>query len=120
MDVWEISNEEQNKIIQQLQREKFLDEGRYCRAFINDKSQFNHWGIYKIKFALRKKHLPEDLIKETLQTINPDEHVEQLRQLIEQKKKTVKGKNEFEIRQKLLRFAVGRGYSMAAIEKILG
>ena len=116
MDEWEIPAERQNRIIQQLQREKFLDEERYCKAFVNDKSQYNRWGIQKIRFELRKKQLPEPLIREALKNIDPEENRERLRLLIEQKKKSVKGANEWEIRQKLLRFAASRGFSQEEIE----
>jgi len=120
MDEWEISAEQQNRIIQQLQKEKFLDEERYCKAFVNDKSRYNRWGINKIRFEFRKKQLPEPLIKEALKNINLEENRERLKLLIEQKKKSVKGKNEWEIRQKLLRFAASRGFSLEEIEKVLG
>jgi len=120
MDAWEISYEEQNKIIQQLQKEKFLDEERYCKAFVNDKTRYNHWGIYKIRFELKKKHIPESFIRDALENIDSEENLERLRLLIEQKKKSVKGKSEWEIRQKLLRFAAGRGFSQTEIETVLG
>jgi regulatory protein len=119
MDDWEVPSERQNQIIRQLQKEKFLDEERYRKAFVNDKSKYNRWGIYKIRFELRKKQIPEALIQEALQNLDPEENLERLRLLIEQKKKSVKGKTEFEIKQKLLRFAAGRGFSQKDIEKIL-
>lgn len=119
MEEWEIPAAQQNQIIQQLQKEKFIDEERYCKAFVNDKTHYNRWGIHKIRFELRKKQLPEALIKEALKNVDPEENRELLRLLIEQKKKTVKGKNEWEIRQKLLRFAAGRGFSQEEIEKVL-
>ncbi|GHT62141.1 hypothetical protein AGMMS50239_14670 [Bacteroidia bacterium] len=119
LEVWEIAKDEQNKIIRRLQQEKFLDESRYCRAFVNDKSKYAHWGVYKIKYALKKKQIPDELIREALENLDPEENREQLRQLIERKRKTVKGKNEFEIRQKLMRFAVGRGFAMEEAEKVL-
>ena len=119
MEEWEISPEDQDRIIRQLQKEKFIDEERYCKAFVNDKSQYNRWGIQKIRFELRKKQLPEPLIREALKNIDPEENRERLRLLIEQKKKSVKGKNEWEIRQKLLRFAAGRGFSQEDIEKVV-
>jgi len=119
MDAWEIPAEQQNQIIRQLQKNKFLDEERYCKAFVNDKSKYNRWGIYKIKFELRRKQIPEALIREALKNLNPEENRERLRLLIEQKKKLVKGKSEFEIRQKLLRFAASRGFSQEEIEKVL-
>jgi regulatory protein len=119
LEVWEIAKDEQNKIIRRLQQEKFLDESRYCRAFVNDKSKYAHWGAYKIKYALKKKQIPDELIREALENLDPEENREQLRRLIERKRKTVKGKDEFEIRQKLMRFAMGRGFSLQEIETFL-
>jgi regulatory protein len=116
---WELSPVDQGKIIQALQKEKFLDESRYCRAFVNDKLKYNQWGIHKINYELKKKHIPDAIIKETLQDIDPQASREQLRQLLANKRKTVKGKNDFEIRQKLIRFAAGRGFSLEDIEAAL-
>ncbi|GHT11913.1 hypothetical protein FACS189415_0070 [Bacteroidia bacterium] len=120
MEAWEIPCEEQSRIIGRLTQEKFLDEGRYCRAFVNDKSKYNHWGAYKIKYELAKKQIPGHLIREALENIDSEENLEQLRLLLEQKRKSIKGKNEFEIRQKLMRFAASRGFSQGEIEKALG
>jgi regulatory protein len=120
MDLWEISEVEQKKIIQYLLQEKFLDESRYCRAFVNDKLKYNRWGIYKIKYELAKKQVPEPLILEALENIDPKENLRQLSSLIEHKRKSVKGKSDFEIRQKLMRFASARGYSQQDIKFVLG
>jgi regulatory protein len=119
MDVWKISREDQEKIIQRLQQEKFLDESRYCLAFVKDKFHYNRWGVQKIKYELRKKQIPDGLIRKALENIDPEESREQLRRLLENKRKTVKGNTEFEIRLKLMRFAAGRGFSLEEIEKAL-
>jgi len=112
----EIDLPTQNRIIQRLVQEKFLNEERFCKSFVNDKLKFNKWGINKIKFELRKKNIPDSLIQSALENINPQENKERLLQLLTAKKKTVKGKSEFEIQQKLMRFAAGRGF---AIDDIL-
>lgn len=119
MDEWEIPSGQQNQIIQQLRKEKFIDEERYCKAFVNDKAKYNRWGINRIRFELKKKQIPESLIREALKNLDPEENRDRLRLLIEQKRKTVKGKNEWEIRQKLMRFAANRGFSQEDIEIIL-
>ena len=119
MDEWEIPSEQQNQIVQKLQKEKFLDEERYCKAFVNDKTKYNRWGIHKIRFELKKKQIPEPLIREALKNLDPEENRERLRLLIEQKMKSVKGKNEWEIRQKLMRFAASRGFSQEDIDVVL-
>jgi len=113
---WEISFENQNKIINYLQKEKFLDEKRFCKAYVNDKFKYSRWGAYKIKYELKKKQIPEEIIKEALQNIDSEENRKQLSQLLKAKLKTVKGKNEYEIKQKLIRFAAGRGFSLEDIE----
>jgi len=116
---WEIPSEQQNQIIKKLQKEKFLDEERYCKAFVNDKTKYNRWGIYKIRFELKRKQIPENMINDALKNLDPEENQERIKSLIEQKIKSVKGKNEWEIRQKLLRFAASRGFAQEDIEKIL-
>jgi regulatory protein len=119
MEHWNLPAEDQKKLIQYLQQEKFLDEVRYCRAFVHDKQHYNGWGSYKIGYELKKKHLPDTLIREALQAIDPEENREQLRRLLTHKRKTVKGENETEIKQKLIRFAAGKGFSLEDIEAIL-
>ncbi|MDR1633116.1 MAG: RecX family transcriptional regulator [Dysgonamonadaceae bacterium] len=119
LDAWEIAKDEQDKIIRRLQQDKFLDESRYCKAFVNDKSKYAHWGAFKIEYELKKKQLPEDLIREALENLDPEENREQLRQLINRKRKLVKGKDEFEIRRKLICFAVGRGFALEEVKMVL-
>jgi len=114
---WEIPEKDQNTILKRLQDEKFLDEERFCRAFVNDKSKYSKWGAYKIRFELKKKQISDSLIREALKNITPDENEERLLQLLQTKQKSVTGNSEFEIRQKLIRFAAGRGFSLEEIEK---
>ena len=112
LDRWEVESQVQSRIIQRLIQEHFLDEERFCLSFVNDKLKFNKWGQHKIKFELRKKNIPEELIKSVLSKIAPEENRELLLQLLISKRKNIKGKTEFEIQQKLIRFAAGRGFSM--------
>jgi regulatory protein len=119
MTRWELPEPEQKKLIESLRKEKFLDEQRFCRAFVHDKSCYNHWGAYKIRYELRKKQIPDTLIREALAEIDPAAHREQLQQLLAAKRKTVKGKNESERKQKLIRFAAGKGFSIEEIEAAL-
>lgn len=115
LDRWEIPEESQQSIIKRLQQEKFLDELRFCRAFINDKSRFNKWGSNKIRYELKRKGIPENMINEVMANTDPEENRKRLTELLSVKKKTIKGKDEYDIRQKLIRFAAGRGFSFTEI-----
>jgi len=112
MQTWELSDSEQKQILRRLQQEGFQDDRRYCRAYVRDKSQYSRWGTMKISYELRKKQLPDEMIQEALSAISTTTQRDQLKQLIAQKRKSVKGQTEYEINQKLIRFAAGRGYAL--------
>lgn len=116
---WEISVDDQQKILSYLCKEKYIDELRFSKAFVNDKSKYNHWGINKIKYELKKKSIPSYIIKEALTCINEKYTYEILQQLLSNKKRSVKGDNEYEKKQKLIRFALNKGYSFDEIEKVI-
>mgnify|MGYP002732409385 CR=1 FL=1 len=119
LSAWELTEGDIRKLIKHLEKERFLDESRYARAFVHDKSRYNGWGIHKIRNELKKKGVPDSLISENLGSLDTEENFERLRHLLANKRKTVKGVDEFEIRNKLIRFALGRGYDYDEIMKAL-
>ena len=119
LTAWGILPAEQKKIIERLQSEGFIDEGRYCRAFVNDKLRFNRWGRIKITAALRDKRLPQELIKEAIEQIDEEEYTQVLRDVIAIKQKELKGKEDYATKQKLIRFAASRGFEPGNILKII-
>lgn len=116
---WELPAEAISRIISRLKNEKFLDEERYCRSFINDKAKFNKWGESKIRFELRKKKIPEAVISFCLQDFESERFDQPLFDLLSAKIKTVKATSDYELNTKLIRFALGRGYSFDQIKKTL-
>jgi regulatory protein len=119
MDAWELTAADREKLLAHLQKEKFVDEARFCAAFVHDKSRYSHWGIHKIRYELKKKQLSDDQIREALSQLNPDDTHQQLRQLLAAKRKTVRGNSDYEIRIKLMRYACGKGFSLEEVESAL-
>ena len=119
LTAWGVPHGEQEKIIARLTDEKFIDEERYCRAFVNDKVKFNRWGRIKITAALREKHLPQEYIKEALENIDEEEYMQSLKEVIEIKRREFKGKDDFATQQKIIRHAASRGYEPALIMKTI-
>jgi len=115
----DLCEQDKNAIIDRLLKEHFIDEDRYCRAFVNDKSKYSRWGSLKIQYHLMKKNIPERIIIDALQTIDSDADISRLSEILVQKQKTIKGHNEWETRMKLIRFAAGRGFPMKEIEQAL-
>jgi len=100
----------EERIIARLLKEKFIDETRYCRCFVNDKFRFNRWGRIKIDYELQQKKITSEIIAEAISQIEEDEYESVLYTLLKDKKRTVKGQTEQDIYNKLYRFAMSRGF----------
>lgn len=118
LTAWGISTAEQTKIIERLQSERFIDEARYCRAFVNDKLRFNRWGRIKIIAALRNKRLPKEYIADAIAQIDEIQYMQILQELIAIKQKELKS-NGYTEKQKLVRFAASHGFEPATILRII-
>ena len=103
---------ELEKIVEQLKKEKYIDELRFARSFINDKMRFNRWGRVKIDFALRQKRVPQAIISEAFLDFTDEQLNDSLEDVLSAKWKTIKGKSEQDKRTKLIRFGLGRGFEM--------
>ena len=116
---WGVPHGEQQKIIGRLQQEGFIDEARYCRAFVNDKVRFNRWGRIKIRAALSEKRLPRELVNEAIDNINEEEYMSALAEVIAAKRRELKGQDDYVAQQKIMRYAAGRGYEPSLIMKAI-
>lgn len=115
----DLSKEDALAIIERLKSEKYIDDERYAVAFVKDKFRFNHWGKQKISFVLRSKNIPSEFIEEAFNEIADEDYSEELRKILADKIPSVKGKDKFDIRNKLIRFAMGRGFEASKIQAIL-
>jgi regulatory protein len=117
---WELDDEVVSTVIETLRKEKFLDEFRMARYFVNDKLRFNKWGKVKIKYMLQQKKLAPAAIAEALDQINEEEYLRVLSSELVKKKKTIKDSDEYIIKAKLFQFASGRGFEADVIYKMMG
>lgn len=121
---WELSEESISRILKRLKDERFLSNERFCRSFINDKVQFNKWGRTKIVYELRKRNIAETDYLPHLEQLPDDEFEKQLIRILQTKIKSVKAKNDYEKKTKLIRFALGRGFPMdlaiKCVNKLMG
>ena len=107
---WEAPKELIQPIIDKLVEEDYINEERFARAFVKDKFRFNHWGRIKITTHLRVLSISSDIIAKAIGEIDEDEYAEILDETVEKKRKTIKKGTDYEIRAKLLRHALSRGF----------
>ncbi len=116
---WSIEHNDIVKIISQLTAEKFIDEERYVIAFAQDKFRHNRWGKVKIASALRMKKIPDDLIRTSLDSIDEKEYAELIKSLLFNHRRSVKAKNQYDLKGKLLRYGLSKGFESHMLYDIL-
>ena len=119
MRKWEIPEEAQARIMERLVKERYVDDERFARAFAKDKVRYNKWGRRKVEQALWQKHIDEDIRTNVLNEIDDEEYLSVLRPLLKQKRKSIKAQNDYELNQKLMRFALGRGFTFDIIKQCI-
>ena len=119
LNTWKVSNDDADKIINLLVKEKFLDDARYASFYVRDKFRFNGWGKVKLKVMLNQKDIPLHIIEEALNQIDPELYKQTCTRLISEKSASLKESNQFKRKGKLYRFAAQRGFESDLIHQIL-
>ena len=108
-----------DKIIAQLEKERFIDEERYAKAFASDKFRYNDWGKIKIAAQLKAKHIPGKHIMVALGGIDETEYLGKIQRLLTSKRKTVKARNKYDLYGKLLRYGQSKGFESELLYRFI-
>lgn len=98
------------QVADRLEEEGYINDARFARAFVHDRTLYERWGRMKTRQALMQRGITPSLINEALQTIDEDLYSGTLRELLKTKARATKAATTFELRQKLMRFAASRGF----------
>ena len=116
---WGMDEATQARVVDYLVEHQYVDDERYARAFGRDKIRYNRWGRRKVEQALWQKHIAEDVRRSVLDDVAASEYVAILKPLLQQKRRTTKASSSYELNQKLIRFALGRGFDLDIIRQCL-
>ena len=102
--------DERDELLVDLITSGFLNEERYAKAFVRGKFRSNKWGRYKIRQGLKTKRVSVECIAVGLQEIDEDEYMNVLRDLMEQKARSVKDKNTYTRNRKIANYLLQKGF----------
>ena len=119
LGLWGVGERDAEKILTCLINENFLNERRYAEAFVKDKFRYNKWGKIKIRANLRMKKITPEIINSALDSIDKDLYRKTLEDLLTVHRKSVKGKNQYDIKGKLLRYGLSKGFEGDLLYDIL-
>ena len=106
---WGAPSEFSDFIEESLYKNDFLNDARFCNAYVHDKVEYQSWGRMKIQAGLRALQLPESEISQALKNIDEIAYFGNLRKLIRSRSSDPEDKR--------LRFLSQRGYSFDEIRK---
>lgn len=117
----EIYGDKLEEIMSALIQEDFLNEERYAIAYVSGKYRINQWGKYKIRMGLKAKRVSDYCIKKGLENINAEEYYNNLLNILEKQKRiySIKALNGYQLKSKLFKFAMGKGYETEIIKQCL-
>ena len=110
LKVWGVNKEDAEPVIEKLIQEKYIDDERFARAYVKDKFRFNRWGKQKIAYMLRAKNISAEILELAFEEIQEEKYSNELLKLLADKEKSIKAKDKYDKRNKLMRFALGRGF----------
>jgi len=119
LESWGVPGPDCLKIINILKKENFINEERYARAFVKDKFSYNKWGKIKIASHLKAKKISSSMISSALGSIDNDLYKNRLKEMIQNHRRSVKAKNSYEMKAKLLRFGLSRGFESSLLYELL-
>jgi regulatory protein len=118
---WNVWGEEADELIAELITLNYLSEERFAKTYAGGKFRIKNWGRMKIKQELQRRGLSTYSIEKGMNEIEDKAYVDGLRTLLA-KKKVLLSKTEtdgFKLKNKLARFALGKGYESELVWKEL-
>lgn len=109
---WGVCPADAADIVGHLQKEKFIDNMRFSRAYCHDKFSYSRWGRIKIRQMLRYLHLSEEEIAEGLLVIPEEEYQQTLEEVLRAKDRTLHDADKYQRKGKLVRHLLSKGFEM--------
>jgi len=116
---WGLYANDIEDVISELIQQNFLNEERFAKAYAIGKFRQKNWGRKKIRQGLKLKRVSDVLIKKALSTIDEEDYLTTLKQVLTKKAKLLKEKDPRKKEYKLMSYALGKGFESDLILFVL-
>ena len=106
----EVVGDESEQIIVWLVENNYLNEERFARVFAGSKFRQKKWGRIKIRQELKMRGVSDYCLRAGMSEIHVDDYMETLQSIIEKKSKEVKESNPLIKKQKIVKYALSKGF----------
>jgi len=119
MYVLQVPNADYETYLNHLKENNFFNEERFANAFAHGKNAIKKWGRKKISMELQSKNIDSQKIDQSLLQIDEGMYLLKLEDILSKKLRTIKETDAFKKKQKLIQFAMQKGYEYEIINEAL-
>jgi len=112
-----VYRKDHDEIIATLIEEDYLNEERFAIAYAGGKFRMKQWGKQKIKHALKQKQVSDYSINKAMKQIKDKEYLDVLKNLVEEKYKSLKNEQWLVRRKKTMDYLLQKGFEMELISR---
>ena len=117
---WGIWGDDAEEVIAELITQNYLNEERFAKSFAGGKFRVKGWGKRKIQQHLKQRGISGYNLDQAMKEIGSDDYRQTLTDLLDKKRRTLRDDNPLVVKQKLVRYAMSRGYESDLIFAVLG
>jgi regulatory protein len=119
---WGVWGDEAEEIIAELIAQNYLSEERFAKSYAGGKFRQKNWGRRRIKQELTRRGLTDYTIRQGMSEITDKAYEETLRELLVKKLSALERSesNLMKRKQKLVRYALGKGYESELVWRLVG
>lgn len=117
---WGVLGDDAEEVISELIQQNYLNEERFAKSFAGGKFRVKRWGKRKIKQHLQQRGISGYNLDQAMKEISTDDYRDTLTELLTKKRQTLRDDNPLVVKQKLVRYALSKGYESELIFAVLG
>lgn len=116
---WGLWSDAVENIIAELISRNFLNEERFAIAYAGGKFRIKKWGKQKIRMELKRRKIPDPLIRRALKEIDGEDYGAAIDKVLAAKWKSEKEKHPLKKKLKVMKYLVSRGFEHDLINEHL-
>lgn len=116
---WGVIGDDAEEVIAELIQQNYLNEERFAKSFAGGKFRVKGWGKRKIKQHLQQRGITGYNLDQAMKEIEPDDYRTTLADLLTKKRQTIRDANPLVVKQKLVRYALSKGYESDLVWQVV-
>ncbi|XMB71980.1 RecX family transcriptional regulator [Mycoplasmatota bacterium WC30] len=115
----DILKQDQIYYLNKLRNARILDDASYTKNFIQEAFEFKKYGLKKIVYELKQKHIDSALYEKAISQIKTSQVIDNINFLYQKKLRSTKNKSTNKAIQDIKQFIIRKGYDYSLVNQTI-